>query len=215
MVCKVWFAVVCAFISIFACASTFAQSTAISEKDYWEAVYSAFATTRKVFPRRETETYERMKSGQTTYKRITKSEYHAADKFHTIKEVTDNGMVSMDEMIQIGTGRYCKENSSDWKTSGCYVNPPAPLEKAVESQFSAEKDKDSMIYKRISVSLAVEAGKSEPTKFVTEDILVLNSDGSIRERTITRSILETHSVVSRETRKHEYDLHFKPINAPI
>jgi hypothetical protein len=58
-----------------------------------------------------------------------------------------------------------------------------------------------------------EAGKDEPTKFLTEDTLILNSDQSVRERRTTKSAVETKAILSRETRKHEYGVNLK-IEAP-
>jgi hypothetical protein len=210
-----WLGIVLAFALLWTPTAASGQSRDISEAEYWAAVYSAFGATRKAFPRQEIETYESSRSGKTGYQRTKTSEFVAADRFHTIKETLENGKRSVEEMIQIGTARYCKDDLGGWKTAGCYVNPPAPLESALESKFRIDKSEKSTTYTRTSTFLLTETGRSEPTKFLTEDILVLNSDLLVRERTITKSALETRAILTRETRKHEYGLEPKPIEAPI
>jgi hypothetical protein len=111
-----------------------AQKTEISEKDFGAAVYSAFATTRKAFPRLETETNEgSFRDGASTYLRSVRSEYIASDHFRSVKESTYNGKQTAEEMIVIGTSRYCRNDLAEWKTTGCYQNPPSALETAMES----------------------------------------------------------------------------------
>lgn len=210
-----WLGIVLAFAFLLTPTAASAQSKEISEAEYWAAVSSAFAATRKAFPRRETETYEGSRAGKLSSQRTKTSEYAAADMFHTVKETLENGKRSVEEMIQIGAYRYCKDDSGEWTISGCYVNPPAALESALEAKFSINKSDKSITYTRTATFLLKEAGRTELTKFLTEDTLVLNSDLSVRERTISKSALETRAILSRETRKHEYGIELKPIEAPI
>lgn len=195
--------------------NTFAQSKNITEKEYWAGIYTGYTSAHKSFPRRETTTYERLTVGRVTYSRIEKSEYEAANKYHTVKETQNDGKTSKNEMIQIGTIRYCKENSGEWRISGCYNNPPAALEDAIETHFVLQTNKDKITYIRTASYLSKQPGKTEPTKFLTEDKLILNSDLTIRERTIVKSVQETKQIASRETEKFEYRMSLKPIEPPI
>lgn len=118
-------------------------------------------------------------------------------------------------MIQVRTLRYCKENEGVWTSSGCYVNPPAPLEDALESSFALQMTKDGVIFSRTSSYLSNESGKTEPVKFRTEDTTILYADLSVRYRSIVRSVYEINKIVIREMQKYEYGLNLKPIEVPI
>lgn len=191
-----------------------AQANEISEADYWAAIRAAFNATSRVFPRKEIEIFEGSRAGRT-YRRTKVSEYAAADKFHLTTERVEGDTATAEEMIQVGKERYCKKGLAEWSTANCYVNPPAALEDAIKSQFQVEKGEEGITYTRRSTFLLNQPGGSEPTEFLTEDVLELNSDLSIRKRTITKSAVGTRVVLSREMRKHEYALELKSIEAPI
>ncbi len=191
-----------------------AQSKEITQADFWAAVRSAYTATRNVFPRRETETSEGSRAGRN-YRRTKTSEYVAADRFKLSTETLEGESRSVKEMIRIVKEGFCRENSNEWRTTNCYENPPAALEDAIESSFRVEKTEKAVTYTRKSTFLYTMAGKTESTKFVSEDILVLNSDLTVRERTITKSAVERGAVLSRETQKFEYGLKLKPIEPPI
>lgn len=192
-----------------------AEGKDISEKEYWAAVYAAYSATLETFPRQETEVYEGYSAGELNYQRTKTFEYEAADKFHFIRETLENGKRGVEELFQIGTLRYCKIDSGDWKTSGCYLNPPAALEPAIESKFQVDKTEKEITYRRKSTFQLKEKGNSEPKIFLTEDTLVLNPDLSIRDRTIKKLGVETKALVSRVTQKNTYRKNVKPIEAPI
>lgn len=191
------------------------QTTAITEKDYWADIVSGYAATRSSFPRRETKTYDGFSGGRMTYSRTEMSEFRSKDTYRTTKTVVRDGTTVVTEAIQIGPVRYCRENTAEWKSSGCYENPPAPLGDAYETSYSLETTKDTRTYIRTAKSQKKESDKSEPTKFVTEDRFVLNSDGAVRERSIVKIVTETKSIFSRDTSKFEYGVTLKPIEAPI
>lgn len=194
--------------------TAFAQPKEITQAEFWSAVTSAFAATRSVFPRREIETYEGSRGGRS-FRRTKTADYVTADTFRRVTESREGDVVSVAEMITIGKERYCRENSSEWRTSKCYENPPAALEDAIESSFRVETKDKQITYTRKSTFLQFEAGKAERTKFMSEDILVLNSDLTVRKRTITKSALDTGTILSRETLTREYGLKLSPIDAPI
>jgi hypothetical protein len=209
-----WLALLLALAFAFLPNTAFAQTKEITHAEFWSAVTLAFATTRNVFPRREIETYEGFRGGRS-FRRTKTTEYVASDTFRRVTETREGDVVSVAEMITIGKERYCRENSSEWRTSKCYENPPAALEDAIESSFRVEKKDKRVIYTRKSMFLQSEAGKAERTKFMSEDILVLNSDLTVRERTITKSALDTGTILSREILTREYGLKLNPIDAPI
>ncbi len=192
-----------------------AQTTAITEEGYWAGIRSGYAATRDLFPRRETKTFESLLGGTVNYSRTEISEFRSKDTYRTTKTVIRDGSTIVTEAIQIGTVRYCRENTAAWKSSGCYQQPPPPLGDADETKYSVQVNKDSRTYIRTATLLKKEADKAEPTKFLTEDRFVLNSDMSVRERSIVKTVNETKSIVSRETSTFEYGITLKPIEAPI
>lgn len=207
--------VIIALVFLAVAGTTFAQSQNITESEYWAGIRTGYASARKSFPRRETEKYEGFTDGTLTLTRIKNSEYQAADKYHIVIETLRDGRITISEKIQIEALRYCKESPGEWKTSGCYDSPPPPLEDAKETSYVLQKIKNSTAYIRTaSFSLKV-SGQTEPTKFLTEDTLILNADLSVRERTIVKSIQATKKIASRESQKFEYGLNFKLIKAPI
>lgn len=83
--------VVLAIVILVVASPTFPQSKSITEAEYWAGIRSAYSSSHKIFPRRETDVYERFSDGVTTYSRIKRSEYHAADKFHIVTETLSGG----------------------------------------------------------------------------------------------------------------------------
>lgn len=191
------------------------QSTAITEQEYWNAIRTANAETRKVFPRRQTETYISATDGKETYLRIEVSEYISSDTFRTTKTVDRIGTKSISQLIQIGTKRYCRENLADWKNSGCYEQPPAPLGDSIETTYSLETTKKTKTYIRIAKSEHFEKGKTKPTTFLTVDKFVVNNDLTVRQRSIEKIAADSKALVSRESKKLEYNVKLKPVEAPI
>lgn len=208
-------AVIIVFVFPAIAKTTFAQTQNITESEYWAGIRTGYASTRKSFPRRETEKYEGFADGTLTFSTIENSEYQAADQYHIVRETRRDGKITKSEKIQIGAVRYCRESPGEWKTSGCYDNPPPRLEDAEETSYVLQKIKDGTAYIRSALFSRKENGKTEPTKFLTEDTLILNADFSVRERTIVKSIQETKKIASRESQKFEYGLNLKPIEAPI
>ena len=196
-------------------AITFAQSKDIAAAEYWQVIYSQYTSSRKVFPRKERDIYERFTDSKITYSRTKRFEYQSANTFRLVTETSTDGKISLTEMIQIGRVGYCKEDLGDWKTAGCYLNPPAALEDAVETRYFVQKNRDNTVYSRIATFLLKETGKPEQTKFLTVDTLTLNKDLSIRGRTIVKSFFETKNIASRETEQFKYSSTLKPIEAPI
>jgi hypothetical protein len=191
-----------------------AQTTTITEQDYWVGIRSGYTATEKIYPRRETKTYESLSDGKVTYSRTEVSEYQSKDVYHTTKTVVRDGSTIVTEAIQIGTVRYCRENTGEWKSSGCYRQPPSPLDDADETSYSVQKNKDGRTYIRIATLLKKATDKAEAANFLTEDRFVLNSDTSVRERSIIKTVMETKSIVLREISKFEYGVTLK-IEAPI
>lgn len=194
-------------------ANASAQSKEITEAEYWTGIRTGNAAARKVFPRRETATNEGFAGEKTTYLRNETHEYEAADKYYSIDETSRNGKVETEESTQIGALRYCRVNMAEWKTSGCYLNPPAPLGSATETRYSVEKTGDITKYLRVAIS--IETSNAEPIKFLTEDLFILNADQTVRERTIVKSNYDSKAVRFRTTQKYEYGIKLKPIEAPI
>jgi hypothetical protein len=190
-----------------------AQTTAITEQDYWAGIRSGFATTQQSFPRRETDTYESLSGGKVTYSRTEISEYRSKDTFRTTVKVVRDGKTFITETIHIGMNLYCRENTAEWEI--CYPQPPPALDKTDETKYFVQKNKDSITYIRTGTSLRNEANKAEPTKFLTEDRLMVSGDKSVRERSIIRTVIHTKSTVSRGISRFEYGVTLKPIEAPI
>ncbi|MFN0138474.1 MAG: hypothetical protein ACKVQW_00110 [Pyrinomonadaceae bacterium] len=190
-----------------------AQATVITQQEYWAGIRSGYATTREMFPRRETQEYENLLHGKVSYSRTQVSEYRSKDTYRTIETVVRDGKTTVTELIQIGIARYCREDTSEWKS--CYEDPPPPLGEADETKYAVQVNQDSRTYIRTATLLRKEADRSEPTKFLTDDRLVLNMDMSVRERSIVKTVSETKSVVFRNTSKFEYNVALKPIEAPI
>ncbi len=195
--------------------NTSAQSKTITQAEYWSAVSSAYTSTHGKFPRREVEQYEAITDGKVSYLRIKTAEYRTATEFRIFTRIRKAGGDNFRELIQIGNARYCREDSSEWKTTGCYENPPAALEDAYESSFALQKSGDGITFKRTASYLGKENGKIGQSKFVTVDTLIVNLDSSIRDRTIVKSIFETKTIVSRVTEKYEYGMSLMPLEAPI
>lgn len=192
---------------------TSAQSKEITEAEYWVAVRSGNTAARKIFPRRETATYEGFAADKLTYSRKETFEYEAADRYHSIKETSSNGKVETSEVFQVGTARYCRVNMAEWKSSGCYLSPPPPLGDATETRYSVEETGDSTKYLRVAIS--IETTNTEPTKFLTKDLFVVNANQTVRERTIVKSTYDSKAIQSRSTQKYEYGIKSNPIVAPI
>lgn len=191
------------------------QSTPLSEQQYWAEIRSAYSATRKAYPRRETESYESFSNGASAYTRIEVSEYLSSNTYRITKIVTQNGRDSFSQVIQLGTTRYCREDPGGWKSVGCYQQPPAPLGDAHETDYSLEIKKKSKILTRLAKSKQMEKGKPEPTKYVTEDRLVINIDSTIKERIIKRLKGDSKTVVSVELTKIDYNAKIIAIEAPI
>jgi hypothetical protein len=194
---------------------TSAQTMPITEQEYRAGIRSGYAATRKAYPRRETKIYEVISNGKVTYHRTEIFEYQTPDNYYTKEEIRQGDRTTSSEMIQIGIVRYCRENAAKWKSSGCYENPPAALGDAYETSYSLETTTGIRTYIRTAKSQQKESDKSEPTRFVTEDRFVLNSDGAVRERSIVKMLTATKSIVSRDTSKFEYGVILKPIEAPM
>lgn len=204
-----------AVVFLLAVEFSWAQTTAITEQDYWAGIRSGYATTRDKFPRRETTTYESLSGEKVTYSRTEISEYRSKDIFHIVKTVVRDGATVITEMIQIGSSRYCRDNGSEWKSSGCYFQPPAPLDKADETKYSVQTNKDGRILMRNATFLEKEIKSNEPITYLTEDKVVLNYDMSVRERSIIKVVKETRNIASRATTLLEYGVDLKPIESPI
>jgi len=189
-----------------------AQTTVITEREYWDGVRFAYAATQKIHPRRKTETYERRADGKTTYSKKEITEYQAKDTYRSTGTVVRDGKTTSTEAVQIGMVRHCRENSEAWKS--CYENPPPPLPKADDANYVVQRNKNTITYLRTSTFVGKEEGKAEPTRYLTKDRYVLNNDMSARERTITTSI-EKKGVVTHNVSKFEYGIKLKPIEAPI
>ena len=187
----------------------------ISESEYWKQVFDSYSLVRKTFPRQETAIYERFTDGKVVYSRTKKYQYEAADKFRLITETTDNGKMTTKEMIRMGRVGYCREGVGEWTTKNCYLNPPAPLEDAVESHFSTKKNKDATVYIRSAIFLSKEVGKTNPVKCLTEDRLTLNKDLLVRDRKIVKSYVDNKGIMTKETEQVEYNNALEPIEAPI
>lgn len=192
-----------------------AQTKTITEQEYWKGIQQGYAATRAVFPRQETRKHETVSDGNVTYSRTEISEYFSSDNYRYSKTVVRNGTTTVTEALQIGRVRYCRENAMDWKTTGCYQNPPAPLDDADETKYAVETAKDSITYLRTTTFQEKATEKKAATNFSTEDRFVLNKDMSIRGRTIIKMLALTKSVTVRETDKYEYGISLKPIEAPI
>lgn len=190
------------------------QTTAISEKDYWAGIFSGYAATRDLFPRRETETHEGRTGGKVIYSRTEISEFLSKNTYRYTKTIVRDGTTDVTEAIQIGSTRYCRENASEWKRSGCYQQPPPPLDDSDEIKCFINTNKDIRTYIRTATLLKKDADKAHPTKFLTEDRFVLNSNGAVGERSIIKMVDGTKSIVSRETSKFEYGISLTPIEAP-
>ncbi|MBK8302648.1 MAG: hypothetical protein WBC19_10280 [Pyrinomonadaceae bacterium] len=210
-----WTIIVFALVVFATTESASAQTATITEEDYWKGIKQGHTATRAVFPRRETRKYESVSDGNVTYSRTEISEYLSSDTYRNTKTVVRNGTTNVTEALQIGRVRYCRENAMDWKTSGCYQNPPAPLDDADETKYALETTKDSLTYLRTTTFEEKATEKKAATNFATEDRFVLNKDMSIRERTIIKMLALTKSVTVRETDKYEYGIPLKPIVAPI
>lgn len=194
-------------------AVTSAQSKEITEAEYWAGIRSGFAATRKDFPRRETTTNEGFADEKATYSRKETHEYEASDKYYSIEETSMNGKLQTEEATQIGAVRYCRVNLAEWKRSGCYLSPPAPLGSATETRYSVESTGDITKYRRVAIS--IETSNGEPIKFLTEDLFIMNANQTVRERTIIKSYYDSKSVRFRTTQKYEYGIKLKPIEEPI
>lgn len=195
--------------------SSVGQAAEITHSDFWAAVRTSSVATRASFPRREIEKFEGSRAGQLSFIRTKTTDFSAADRFHLITEIVDGDEKTIEEMITIGTVSYCKKKSAEWDTKNCYLNPPSALETAVEEQFRVEKTDEGSKYFRKTIYLFQEAGKTEKTRFQSEDILILNPDMTVRERTITNTSQETGAFQSRQTWKNEYGIKLKPIEVPI
>lgn len=160
-------------------------------------------------------TYEAMSDGRVTYSMTELSEYLSNDTYRTTKTVVRDGKTVVSEVVQTGTARYCREDRSEWTTSGCYRQPPPPLEPADENRFEVQTNENHRTLIRTAVSQKKEANKSGPTQFITEDRFVLNGDMSVRERSIVKSVNGAKSIVFREISKFEYGVTLPPIEAPI
>ncbi|MBK8467410.1 MAG: hypothetical protein IPL32_16460 [Chloracidobacterium sp.] len=190
-----------------------AQTTVITEQEYWAGIRSGYATTEKVVPRRETVTYESLSDGKVTYSTTKISEYQSEDTYRIIETVVRNGRTSIFQTIQIGVNRYCRENKAKWKR--CFEDPPISTSRADETKYAVQRDKDSLTLIRTSTFSKKENGKVEPKKFVSEDKFVVNVDMSARERSEVTTISDTQTIVSRDTTKFEYGITLKPIKPPI
>lgn len=194
--------------------AVFGQGKNISQTDYWRETYAAYSLSRKSFPRIQQETYESYTDGKITYSQKKKFEYQAANNFRLITETIKDGKKSKSEMIQVGSSRYCREGSGEWKNSGCYLNPPAPLGDAKVSTFIVQKNRDGVTYLRTATYFPQVNGQEGPIEFITEDTLKLNKDLTVSERKITKSVRETKALARRETERYEYPVKLEPIEAP-
>ena len=131
---------------------SFAQSGTITEQEYWSGIKTGYGATRNLYPRRETKVYESVLDGKVTYSRTEISEYISSNTYRTIKTVVRNGATTVSEALQVGSARYCRENSAEWKSSGCYLQPPAPLGDADETTYSLKTSKDANLFKNRKIA---------------------------------------------------------------
>ncbi len=190
-----------------------AQTTAITEQDYWAGARSGYAATSKIFPRRETEIYERLSGGKVTDSKTVVSEYQSEDTYRTIETAVWHGKTTVTESIQIGTDRYCRINSGKWKT--CFENPPDTTGFPDETTCSFQQSNDGITFIRTAL-WKKKVGGAEPTELRTEvDRLVINTDRSVRARSSLTTVDGTNNIVSRETSKFEYGVTLMPIKRPV
>lgn len=194
---------------------SFGQITTITDQEYWHGIISGYAASRDIFPRKETTTYEGLTDSVVTISRTEVSEFLSKNTYRTTKTVVRDGITNRSEVIQIGKVRYCRENNSEWKTSGCYQQPPPPLGDSDQTQYSLQVNKESRTFIRIAKLQKKGGDNAQPTTYLTEDKFVLNGDGSVRERGILTTVSATNSNVSREISKFEYGITLSPIDAPI
>lgn len=198
------------FLILFATAGTsIAQISTISEREFLEVTNGeSYRATAARYPRRETQTYERLADGKITSTETEVIEFLASDKYRAKKTIVSNGNTSTREEIQIGENRYCRKNSSEWD-SYCAMPPPSAAMGAINgAQYSLEIGVDTKTYQRIYQSTREE-------KTTTIDRIILNSDLSHRDRSIITTNSETKEIVSRFTEKVEYGIKLDPIEAPM
>ncbi len=189
------------------------QDKDITESEYWDGIRSGYSSTRKSFPRVETKTYEGFVDGKVNFVRIEKFEFEATDRLRSITETVQKDKKSTSLMLQIGKSRYCQENEGEWKAIGCYDRPPAPLEGGQDTKYILRKNSNSISYVR--TDYFVSGGPDGQKKILVEDIMVVNLDGTVRERSIVKSEYGTKSIRSRSTDKYSYGVKFDAITAPI
>jgi hypothetical protein len=97
-------------------ASSSAQTSSLTEKEYWAETFAAYSATRALFPRRETESSESLTAGKVVYSRTKMSEYLSKDTDRTTETRFQEGKTTVEEAIQIGRVRYCRKDDSQWTT---------------------------------------------------------------------------------------------------
>jgi hypothetical protein len=194
---------------------SFAQSSAISEIDFLVSHNVAYRATDAKYPRKRTYKYEVLSEGKVTYSSTEVTEYMGYDKYRIIETEISNGRTKVNEAIQIGQNRYCRENSAKWDNN-CYEPPPAAAMGHIDgATYMLESAPDSKTYVRIYKTQKEEKGKPAPLVFVTEDRSFLNEDMSYRSRSIIRTNSVTKEIVSSTALKYEYGIKLSPIEAPI
>ncbi len=193
---------------------SFAQSSAITEMDFLASHTAAYRATDVKYPRKRTYKYEVMSEGKVTYSSTEVTEYLGDDKYRIIETEISNRQTKINEAIQIGRNRYCRENAARW--DNCYEPPPPMAMGHIDgAKYMLESASDRKTYVRIYKTQKEEKGKPAPMLFVTEDRSILNRDMSYRSRSIIRTNSVTNKIVSSTTLKYEYGIKLSPIEAPV
>lgn len=98
--------------------SVVAQTTEITEQQFWAKVYAAREAGEK-YNRRETWTRESLRNGKLSQEIWSVREYLLPNKVHWIKTQESAGTTNTTEQIEIGEEKYCRKNKDVWTRRDC------------------------------------------------------------------------------------------------
>ena len=195
--------------------------TALSRKQYWDALTTANETASRIFPRQQVYEETTYKDGKTELVTRGVFEYLAADKLRQVNRDTFNGKPRSIEMIHVGDKFYCRENNGKWKSGSQNCGPMTlrALPIAVSQNYSVEDallngKKVQLFYSYVTHrGWQPEQTRNPPLRFI-EDRFWLGADGAMIKRESREGLVDSVGLTYSRIDEIEYGVKVRSIKAP-